>query len=146
MSNQRRVSPGERADFQLPRQECRLVNKMAELGRLKQVELRDIWENEAQHFTPWLAAEENLSVLADTLQMELEFEAPEMDVGPFRADILCRNADGGAWVLIENQLNRTNHSHLGQLLTYADRVACSHHLLDRGEFYRRTPSNARLAE
>ena len=92
---------------------------MLELGCLKQVELRNIWENEAQHFTPWLAAEENLSVLADTLQMDLEFVAQEMDVGQFRADILCRNADGGSWVLIENQLERTNHSHLGQLLTYA---------------------------
>ena len=92
---------------------------MPELGRLKQVKLRNIWENEAQYFTPWLAAEENLSVLADTLQMELEFVAQEMDVGPFRADILCRNADGESWVLIENQLERTNHSHLGQLLTYA---------------------------
>ena len=102
-----------------PATNVKLVNKMAELGRLKQVELRDIWENEAQHFTPWLAAEKNLSVLADTLDMELELEAQEMDVGPFRADILCRNADGGSWVLIENQLERTNHSHLGQLLTYA---------------------------
>ena len=92
---------------------------MAELGRLKQVELRDIWGNEAQHFTPWLAAEENLSVLADTLDMELELEDQEMDVGQFRADILCKNADGGSWVLIENQLERTDHRHLGQLLTYA---------------------------
>ena len=92
---------------------------MAELGRLKQVELRNIWENEAQHFTPWLAAEENLSVLADTLDMELELEDQEMDVGQFRADILCKNADGGSWVLIENQLERTDHRHLGQLLTYA---------------------------
>ena len=110
---------GAAADFQLPRQKCRLVNKMAELGRLKQVELRNIWENEAQHFTPWLAAEENLSVLADTLDMELELKDQEMDVGQFRADILCKNADGGSWVLIENQLERTDHRHLGQLLTYA---------------------------
>ena len=88
---------------------------MAELGRLKQVELRDIWENEAQHFTPWLAAEENLSILADTLHMDLELEARETNVGQFRADILCRNAGGGSWVLIENQFNRTDHSHLGQL-------------------------------
>ena len=92
---------------------------MAELGRLKQVELRDIWENEAQHFTPWLATEENLSILADTLHMDLELEARETNVGQFRADILCRNAGGGSWVLIENQFNRTDHSHLGQLLTYA---------------------------
>ena len=95
------------------------MNKMPELGRLERVELRNIWETEAQHFTPWLAAEENLSVLADTLCMELELESQETNVGPFRADILCKNADGGSWVLIENQLERTDHLHLGQLLTYA---------------------------
>ena len=90
---------------------------MPELGRLESVDLREAWETEAQDFTPWLA--KNLSVLAETLDMELELEAVETNVGPFRADILCKNADGGAWVLIENQLERTNHSHLGQLLTYA---------------------------
>ncbi len=90
---------------------------MPELGRFESVDLREAWETEAQDFTPWLA--QNLSVLAETLDMELELEAIETNVGPFRADILCKNADGGAWVLIENQLERTNHSHLGQLLTYA---------------------------
>lgn len=92
---------------------------MPELGRLERVDPRSIWETEAHDFTPWLASEENLPVLANTLGMELELEAQEANVGPFRADILCRNADGGAWVLIENQLERTDHSHLGQLLTYA---------------------------
>ena len=92
---------------------------MPELGRLERVDLRNIWENEAQDFTPWLASEENLSVLADTLRMDLELEGQETNVGPFRADILCRNADGGSWVLIENQLECTDHRHLGQLLTYA---------------------------
>ena len=92
---------------------------MPQLAHLEPVNLRDIWETEAQDFTPWLATEENLSILADTLGMELELEAKEANVGPFRADILCRNADGGAWVLIENQLERTDHNHLGQLLTYA---------------------------
>ena len=92
---------------------------MPELGRLKKVDLRNIWENEAQDFTPWLAEEDNLSVLADTLRMELELVSQETNVGPFRADILCKNADGGTWVLIENQLERTDHRHLGQLLTYA---------------------------
>ena len=92
---------------------------MPDLGRLERVDLRNIWETEAQDFTPWLATGENLSVLADTLGMELELEAQETNVGPFRADILCRNADGGSWVLIENQLEHTDHTHLGQLLTYA---------------------------
>ena len=95
------------------------MNTVSELGRLERVDLREVWETEAQDFTPWLAREENLSVLADTLRMELELESQETNVGPFRADILCRNADGGSWVLIENQLERTDHRHLGQLLTYA---------------------------
>ncbi len=92
---------------------------MPDLARLERVDLRRIWKTEAQDFTPWLATDENLSVLGNTLGMELELEAQETNVGPFRADILCRNADGGAWVLIENQLDRTDHGHLGQLLTYA---------------------------
>lgn len=91
-----------------------------ELGRLKRVDLRDIWETEAQHFTPWLAEPDNLAVLSDTLKMELELEAQEKHVGPFRADILCKNLDDNdSWVLIENQLEKTDHNHLGQLLTYA---------------------------
>ncbi len=89
------------------------------LGTLTRVELRDIWTTEANDFTPWLAQPENLSVLGDTLGIELDLEAQEQAVGPFRADILCKDSGSGAWVLIENQLERTDHSHLGQLLTYA---------------------------
>ena len=89
------------------------------LGRLKPVTLREIWTSESGEFTPWLAREENLTVLADTLELELELEAQEKAVGPFRADILCRAIGSDGWVLIENQLERTDHGHLGQLLTYA---------------------------
>ena len=95
---------------------------MADLGRLERVDLRTAWESEAQDFTPWLAQDENISILGETLGFELEVEAQEKDVGPFRADILCRDAsstDHDALVLIENQLERTDHTHLGQLLTYA---------------------------
>ena len=90
-----------------------------ELSRLQPVELRDIWPNEAADFTPWLAEEENLNLLAETLGLELELEAQERDVGDFRADILCLNTEDNSRVLIENQLERTDHSHLGQILTYA---------------------------
>ena len=89
------------------------------LGRLDRVELRDIWASEATDFTPWLAREENLAILSDTLGIDLELEAQERAVGPFRADILCKDIISNAWVLIENQLERTDHNHLGQLLTYA---------------------------
>lgn len=80
---------------------------------------RDTWPDEAKDFTPWLASPENLAVLAEALNMQLVFEAQEKNVGQFRADILCRNREDNTRVLIENQLEATNHAHLGQLLTYA---------------------------
>jgi hypothetical protein len=89
------------------------------LGRLERVELRDIWTSEATEFTPWLALPDNLAVLGEALGIELELEAQERAVGPFRADILCKEIGTGRWVLVENQLERTDHCHLGQLLTYA---------------------------
>lgn len=88
------------------------------LSRLEEVELREVWPDEAQDFTPWLAEEENLTLLGKTLDMELELEAQEIYVGDFRADILCRNEDGSR-VLIENQLEKTDHDHLGKILTYS---------------------------
>ena len=89
------------------------------LGRLEQVPLRDIWTTEDRDFTPWLAQEENLKLLGDTIGIELELEAQEKEVGPFSADILCKDTADDSWVLVENQLERTDHTHLGQLLTYA---------------------------
>lgn len=89
------------------------------LGRLERVSLRDVWRSESSDFTPWLARAENLAVLGDAIGLELELEAQEKEVGPFRADILCKDTATNAWVLIENQLERTDHTHLGQLLTYA---------------------------
>lgn len=86
------------------------------LGRLERVELRDIWTSEASDFTPWLARAENLSILGEALGVELELEAQERNVGPFRADLLCKEIETDRWVLIENQLERTDHNHLGQLL------------------------------
>ncbi|MCA3441408.1 MAG: DUF4268 domain-containing protein, partial [Rhodobacter sp.] len=92
---------------------------MSELGRLKKVDLRDIWQSEAMDFTPWLARVDNLALLGETLSIDLELEAVERNVGPFRADILCKDIQNGSWVLVENQLERTDHTHLGQLITYA---------------------------
>ena len=89
------------------------------LKQLTPVELSEVWETEPQHFTPWLAQEENLERLGKTLQIELELEAQEINVGGFRADLLCKNTVDGSWVLIENQLASTDHTHVGQLLTYA---------------------------
>ena len=92
---------------------------MAKLERLIKVPLREFWEGEASDFTPWLAEEENISLLGETIRVELEVEAQERNVGPFRADILCKDTATDDWVLIKNQLERTDHTYLGQLLTYA---------------------------
>ncbi|WP_375157685.1 DUF4268 domain-containing protein [Bradyrhizobium sp. RDT46] len=89
------------------------------LSRLEQIDLKDVWSHEASSFTPWLALEQNIALLGDTLGLELEVEAQEKAVGPFRADILCKDLQTNTWVLIENQLERTDHTHLGQVLTYA---------------------------
>jgi hypothetical protein len=89
------------------------------LATLKKMDLRAIWSSEAHDFTPWLAQEENIALLGNTLDMELKVEACEKEVGPFRADILCKDAIDDRWVLIENQLEITDHKHLGQVMTYA---------------------------
>lgn len=94
---------------------------IVKLGKVERVNLRAAWPNEASHFTPWLASEEGLELLQETLDMDLEVEATEKFVGPFKADILAKRTDttDDHWVLIENQLEKTDHRHLGQLLTYA---------------------------
>lgn len=89
------------------------------LGRLERVDLRQVWLSEPADFTPWLAQEANLELLSETLGMELELVSQEQGVGPFRADIVCTDGLAESTVLIENQLERTDHKHLGQLLTYA---------------------------
>ena len=89
------------------------------LGKLEKINLKTVWDTEAQHFTPWLAQEDNLALLGETINLDLELEATEENVGPFRADILCKDTKDGSWVLIENQIGKTDHNHLGQLLTYA---------------------------
>ena len=92
---------------------------MANLGKLERVGLREVWESEAQHFTPWLAKEDNLAELGRAIGLELELVAKEQNVGPYRADLVCKDALTQGYVLIENQLDKTNHGHLGQILTYA---------------------------
>jgi len=94
--------------------------KKKPLGRLEKVDLEREWQNEATEFTPWLASEEGISLLGDAIGLDdLELEGTEANVGPFRADILCRNTADDTMVLVENQIKRTDHNHLGQLLTYA---------------------------
>src|SRR5687768_17380703 len=94
------------------------------LGRLQKVDLRHVWTSEAAGFTPWLAQEENLRLLSESIGMDLELEAQEKDVGPFRADILCKDTANDSWVLIEDQLERTDHCDLGLLVTCGAGVEC----------------------
>ena len=88
------------------------------LGKLERISLRKAWAHEAGEFTPWLAQPDNLTLLAESLGLsELELVGTEHPVGGFKVDILC--TDNGGKVIIENQLEKTNHTHLGQILTYA---------------------------
>lgn len=90
------------------------------LSKITAVDLRDCWQSESSDFTPWLAKEENMALLAEALNIdELEVVAQEEYVGPYRADILCKDPSTDKFVLIENQLEKTNHTHLGQIMTYA---------------------------
>ena len=81
------------------------------------VDVHKKWKHEALDFTPWLA--ENLGMLSDALGVRLELDQTEKPVGPFSCDILAREVESGVMVAIENQLETSDHSHLGQLLTYA---------------------------
>ncbi len=90
-----------------------------QLGKLEPEDLRSIWPDEATDFTTWLAEEQSLGLLGEQLGMELELVGTEIEVGRYAADIVCLDTADGSHVLIENQLETTNHSHLGQILTYA---------------------------
>lgn len=90
-----------------------------DLGALEPVGLRDIWSDEARDFTTWLEKADNLQLLGTTLGLELELEEREKGIKEFSADLVCRDNVDRSWVLIENQLELTDHRHLGQTLTYA---------------------------
>lgn len=85
------------------------------IGKLFDISPREAWEHEAHDFTPWLS--ENLDQLGDAIGLQLEPEGTEVSVGPFSADVIARDSVGRL-VLIENQLEATDHTHLGQILTY----------------------------
>lgn len=88
-----------------------------ELGTIEKVDIREVWHTEDDHFTPWLG--ENLDKLGAELGLDLELLETEAQVGPFRLDVRAQEANIKGEVIIENQFGHTDHSHLGQLLTYA---------------------------
>lgn len=89
------------------------------LGKLKRVELREAWKHEANDFTQWLALEENLRLLGDEIGFDIKLIQTEAAVGSFSADILAEEENTGKKIIIENQLEPTDHTHLGQIITYA---------------------------
>lgn len=89
------------------------------IGRLIRVDLREVWKHEAHDFTQWLVDPENLELLSEAVGIELDDPHAEVGVGPYRVDILARDVMTDRPVVIENQMESTDHKHLGQLLTYA---------------------------
>ena len=89
------------------------------LGKLKKVELREAWKHEANNFTLWLAEEENLTLLGDEIGIDIKLVQTEAAVGSFNVDILAEEENSGRKIIIENQLEITNHDHLGKVVTYA---------------------------
>ncbi|CAG5086014.1 DUF4268 domain-containing protein [Parvicella tangerina] len=90
-----------------------------DLGQIEKVDLRKAWKHEALNFTKWLAKEENIVILADELDIEIENVKPEESAGRYSVDILADDLNTRRKIIIENQLEATDHKHLGQLLTYA---------------------------
>ena len=92
---------------------------MSKLGKLEEVDIRDVWPHEALDFSKWLAKDENIKELDKILNLSLTDIETEKFVGSYRCDILARDQFTGKAVLIENQLEPTNHDHLGKIITYA---------------------------
>jgi len=89
------------------------------LGKLTRIALREVWKHEANDFTVWLSQEDNLRLLGDEIGYEISLIGTETAVGNFNCDILCEEESTKKKIIIENQLETTDHDHLGKLITYA---------------------------
>lgn len=91
-----------------------------QLGNLQRVrDLRSVWKNEAYDFTKWLAKEENLAILSNEIGIEMELIDTEVSTGSFSVDIFAVESGSDNKIVIENQLEKTDHDHLGKIITYA---------------------------
>ncbi len=95
------------------------------LGKMQEVDIRKVWAHEQYDFSKWLAAEENINELGNILNLSLTDVQTEQFVGGYRCDIICKDEITGKSVLIENQLEQTNHDHLGKIITYASGLNAS---------------------
>ncbi len=89
------------------------------LSKLTKIDLRDVWGHEALDFTRWLSEQENLDLLSDEIGVIIKLVQTEANVGKFNVDILAEEEGTGRKIIIENQLEDTNHDHLGKIITYA---------------------------
>ena len=90
------------------------------LGKIKHIQdIRSVWHHEARDFSKWLAVDENLAQLSDAIDIDIVLEEREAAVGNFNVDIYATEEGTGRHIIIENQLEDTNHDHLGKLITYA---------------------------
>ena len=95
------------------------------LGKIKEVDIRSVWPHEQYDFSKWLAEEENIRALGEEMNLSLTDVDTEQFVGSYRCDIICKDELTGKSVLIENQLEQTNHDHLGKIITYASGLDAS---------------------
>ena len=89
------------------------------LSKLTKMDLRDVWGYESSDFTNWLAQQENLDSLSEEIGIDIKLVQTEANVGRFNVDILAKEESSGRKIIIENQLEDTNHDHLGKIITYA---------------------------
>lgn len=90
-----------------------------QISSLKKIELRNVWGHEASDFTDWLSQQENLDLLSNEIGISIKILQKEANVGRYNVDILAEEENSGRKIIIENQLEDTNHDHLGKIITYA---------------------------
>lgn len=95
------------------------------LGRLEEVNIRELWIHEQYDFSNWVAKKENIELLNDTVGLTLTNLEKEVYVGSYRCDLVAMDETTGMKVIIENQLESTNHDHLGKIITYASGLDAS---------------------
>lgn len=117
-----------------------------QLGKMKKIkDLRSVWKNEPKNFSKWLSEEENLNLLGNEIGVDITLDQLESRVGDFSIDILATEVDTNKKIIIENQLEDTNHDHLGKIITYASGKKCRNNYLDSKKSKRRTSQSNRVA-